>query len=218
MITSYNQKSCGDILVVTLAPNAEKQMVTTSGNVTRISNAETGQATGFNIANVGAKLGIIGENGQIFLNEEQINILNANIKSAGFDEIMKVSPSKLVIGFVESLSNHPDSDHLHITQTKVGDQKSLQIVSGSPNMKKGIKVVVAQPGTMMPSGALIWDGALRGVPSSGMIVSGRELHLPGAPEKPGALVLPNDFGEIGDVFDFKKGATLYKNGLVDTNY
>lgn len=55
-------------------------------------------------------------------------------------------------------------------------------------MKTGIKVVVAQPGTMMPSGALIWDGSLRGVPSSGMIVSGRELHLPGAPEKPGALV------------------------------
>jgi tRNA-binding protein len=186
--------------------------------VTRISNAETGQATGFNIANVGAELGIIGENGQIFLNEEQINILNANIKSAGFDEIMKVSPSKLVIGFVENLSNHPDSDHLHITQTKVSDQKSLQIVSGSPNMKTGIKVVVAQPGTMMPSGALIWDGALRGVPSSGMIVSGRELHLPGAPEKPGALVLPNDFGEIGDVFDFEKGATLYTDGLVDTNY
>ena len=218
MITSYNQKSCGDILVVTLAPNAEKQIVTTVGNVTRISNAETGQATGLNIANVGAELGIIGENGQIFLNEEQINILNANIKSAGFDEIMKVSPSKLVIGFVENLSNHPDSDHLHITQTKVSDQKSLQIVSGSPNMKTGIKVVVAQPGTMMPSGALIWDGALRGVPSSGMIVSGRELHLPGAPEKPGALVLPNDFGEIGDVFDFEKGATLYKDGLVDTNY
>ncbi|MGO0154555.1 YtpR family tRNA-binding protein [Leuconostoc mesenteroides] len=218
MITSYNQKSCGDILVVTLAPNAEKQTVTTSGNVTRISNAETDQVTGFNIANVGVELGIIGENGQIFLNEEQINILNANIKLAGFDELLKVSPSKLVIGFVDSLSNHPDSDHLHITQTKVSDQKSLQIVSGSPNMKTGIKVVVAQPGTMMPSGALIWDGALRGVPSSGMIVSGRELHLPGAPEKPGALILPNDFGEIGDVFDFEKGAKLYTNGLVDTNY
>ncbi|QEA59662.1 DUF4479 domain-containing protein [Leuconostoc koreense] len=218
MITSYNQKSCGDILVVTLAPNAEKQIVTTSRNVTRISNAETDQVTGFNIANVGAELGIIGENGQIFLNEEQVNMLNTTIKSAGFDELLKVSPSKLVIGFVESLSNHPDSDHLHITQTKVSDQKSLQIVSGSPNMKTGIKVVVAQPGTMMPSGALIWDGALRGVPSSGMIVSGRELHLPGAPEKPGALVLPNDFGEIGDVFDFEKGAKLYTNGLVDTNY
>ena len=53
-------------------------------------------------------------------------------------------------------------------------------------MREGIKVVVAQPGTMMPSGALIWDGALRGVQSSGMIVSGRELRYQAdAPDKPG---------------------------------
>lgn len=218
MITSYNPKSCGDILIVTLAPNAEKQSVSTSGNVTRISDANTNQTTGFNISKIGTQLGIIEKKGQLFLDEKQIAIVNDVIHSAGFNEKLSVSPSKLVVGRVESMTGHPDSDHLHVTQTNVGDSQTLQIVSGSPNMRAGIKVVVAQPGTMMPSGALIWDGALRGVSSSGMIVSGRELHLPEAPEKPGALVLPDNFGEVGDVFDFTKAATLYTEKLVDINY
>ena len=77
-------------------------------------------------------------------------------------------------------------------------------------MAENIKVVVAQPGTMMPSGEIIWDGALRGIDSAGMIVSGRELRLPGAPDKPGALILPETFGEVGEPFDFEKGAQLFE--------
>ena len=61
-------------------------------------------------------------------------------------------------------------------------------------------------------------GALRGVPSSGMIVSGRELQIPGAPDKPGALVLPEDFGHIGEPFDLTKAQTLYSDSLVDIDY
>lgn len=116
------------------------------------------------------------------------------------------------------MTTHPDSDHLHVTQANVGEAAQLQIVSGSPNMKEGIRVVVAKPGSMMPSGEIIWDGALRGVPSAGMIVSGQELQLPGAPDKPGALVLPADFGQIGQAFDFAAAQSLYADGLIDTNY
>jgi len=44
------------------------------------------------------------------------------------------------------------------------------------------------------------------------------LHLPGAPDKPGALILPDDFGEVGDSFNFEKAVNLYRDNLVDLNY
>ncbi|WP_220739014.1 YtpR family tRNA-binding protein [Leuconostoc miyukkimchii] len=218
MIAIYNLKAFGDILMIVLAPNADKQNVTTVGQVTRIQNADTNETTGFNISGVGKDLDLSAQNGQVYLNSSQINIINNVINAAQFDDVLTEQPSKLVVGRVKNMVGHPDSDHLFVTQTEVNDGKLLQIVSGSPNMRENIKVVVAQPGTMMPSGAIIWDGALRGVASSGMIVSGRELGLPQAPEKPGALVLPEDFGEIGQPFDFQKAQDLYVKGLVDINY
>lgn len=218
MITSYNLKALGDVLVIILGPNADAQSVTTHGQVTSIQDKKTNKTTGFNITGVGQALGLTEQAGQIYLNEDQVTTLNDLIRAADFDYELVATASKLVVGRVESMVSHPDSDHLHVTTTAVGNGETLQIVSGSPNMREGIKVAVAQPGTMMPSGALIWDGALRGVPSSGMIVSGRELYLPEAPDKPGALVLPENFGEVGEPFDFIKAQTLYTDGLVDTNY
>ncbi|MCK8604502.1 YtpR family tRNA-binding protein [Leuconostoc citreum] len=218
MIASYNYDAMGDVLVIVLAPNAEKQSVMTVEQVTRIQNDETNEATGFNIRGLGKKLGLVNISGGVALNDKQVALINQAISMAGFPEMLAATASKLVIGRVLTMAEHPDSDHLHVTTTAVAEDKTLQIVSGSPNMQEGIKVVVAQPGTMMPSGAIIWDGALRGVPSSGMIVSGRELQIPGAPDKPGALVLPEDFGHIGEPFDLTKAQTLYSDGLVDIDY
>ena len=82
---------------------------------------------------------------------------------------------------MKSCVEHPDSDHLSITETEVGDGEVLQIVCGAANIRKGLKVVVAKPGAMMPDGLMIWPGTLRGVESFGMICSAKELHLEGAP-------------------------------------
>ena len=38
MITSYNLKALGDVLVIILGPNADAQSVTTHGQVTRIQD------------------------------------------------------------------------------------------------------------------------------------------------------------------------------------
>jgi tRNA-binding protein len=207
MITAYSD-TLQDTLVAILAPDVAEQQVEQNGQVVRIFDATNQQTIGYNFIDMGETLQLAGHKGQVYLDQAQVDSLNAAIQAAGFSDVLAPNPSRLVIGYVESMAPHPDSDHLNITQTRVGDE-TLQIVSGSPNMQTGVKVVVAQPGTMMPSGAVIWDGALRGVPSAGMIVSGRELQLPGAPDQPGALLLPDDFGEVGDVFDFDKGATLF---------
>ena len=59
-------------------------------------------------------------------------------------------------------------------------------------------MVVAKVGTVMPS-MVIKDAELRGVASSGMICSMKELNLPNAPQEKGIMVLSNDY-EIGQAF------------------
>ena len=61
------------------------------------------------------------------------------------------------------------------------------------------KVVVAKVGAVMPSGMVIKDAKLRGVDSSGMICSMKELDLPNAPQEKGIMVLNDDY-EIGQAF------------------
>ena len=80
----------------------------------------------------------------------------------------------------------------------VGTEK-LQIVCGAPNVESGQKVVVAKVGAVMPSGMVIKDAQLRGVDSSGMICSMKELNLPNAPKEKGIMVL-NDDCDIGQAF------------------
>ena len=105
---------------------------------------------------------------------------------------------KFVIGQVVSKEKHPNADKLNICKVNVGEEV-LQIVCGAPNVDSNQKVVVAKVGAVMPSGMIIKDAELRGVPSSGMICSAKELELPDAPAEKGILVLPAD-AEVGSAF------------------
>ncbi len=87
---------------------------------------------------------------------------------------------------------HPNADKLNICKVDVGTE-TLQIVCGAPNVDAGQKVVVAKVGAVMPSGMIIKDAELRGVPSSGMICSAKELALPNAPQEKGILVLEDKY-------------------------
>lgn len=53
--------------------------------------------------------------------------------------------SKLVVGEVLSSEDIPET-HLHITQVNVGADEALQIVCGAPNVRVGMKVIVALVG------------------------------------------------------------------------
>ena len=77
--------------------------------------------------------------------------------------------------------------------------EQLQIVCGAPNVEAGQKVVVAKVGAVMPSGMVIKDAELRGVASSGMICSMKELNLPNAPQEKGIMVLSDDY-TVGQAF------------------
>jgi len=83
---------------------------------------------------------------------------------------------RVVVGRIDSIERHPDSDHLWITQVFVGD-KTVQIVTGAQNLKGGELVPVALDGSTLPGGKKIRSGKLRGVVSDGMLCSFSELGL-----------------------------------------
>ena len=56
-----------------------------------------------------------------------------------------VEANNLSIGKVLECVNHPDSDHLHVCQVEIRPNEVSQIVCGAPNVKAGVKVIVALP-------------------------------------------------------------------------
>ena len=82
---------------------------------------------------------------------------------------------KIVVGEVKECVPHPDSDHLSICQVDIGKEELSQIVCGAPNVKAGIKVIVALPGSRIAGNVKIKKGKMRGQVSNGMICSLQEI-------------------------------------------
>ena len=83
----------------------------------------------------------------------------------------------IIVGKVESLERHPDSDHLWICQINVGKEENIQIVTGAQNLTEGDIVPVAMDNSVVFGGHKIKKGKLRGVESNGMLCSLGELGL-----------------------------------------
>ena len=100
----------------------------------------------------------------------------------------------LVVGEVITCVDHPNSDHLHITTTRVApDAEPLQIVCGAPNVAAGQKVIVATVGTVLYNGDekfTIKKGKIRGEESLGMICAEDEIGVGSSHD--GIMVLPAD--------------------------
>lgn len=100
----------------------------------------------------------------------------------------------LVVGEVITCVDHPNSDHLHITTTRVApDAEPLQIVCGAPNVAAGQKVIVATVGTVLYDGDekfTIKKGKIRGEESLGMICAEDEIGV--GTSHDGIMVLPSD--------------------------
>ncbi|AQU78924.1 MULTISPECIES: YtpR family tRNA-binding protein [Planococcus] len=197
----YNNEGIGDVLLVQLQTETpEKINPEQFGDITLIKDA-TGTIAGFNVFNA-SSYAELAEGQQVEVSEKLVTSLQNALAKNGIDFTLEVDFSpKFVIGFVEAKEKHPNADKLNVCQVVVGDEQ-LQIVCGAPNVEQGQKVVVAKVGAVMPSGMIIRDAELRGVASSGMICSAKELALPDAPEEKGILVLSDD-AEIGSTFKVK---------------
>ena len=113
-----------------------------------------------------------------------------NVTDQQFADEMTLSGSKVesfetegeeiknvIVGKVESLEKHPDSDHLWVCQINVGKEENIQIVTGAQNLKSGDIVPVAMDNSYVAGGHHIKKGKLRGVESNGMLCSLGELGL-----------------------------------------
>lgn len=100
---------------------------------------------------------------------------------AGFEvesiEMQGENLKNVVVGRIEKITPHENSDHLQICQINIGKDECVQIVTGAQNIKEGDYVPTALDDSYLPNGAHITSGKLRGVESCGMLCSGEELGL-----------------------------------------
>ena len=87
----------------------------------------------------------------------------------------------LVVGEVITCEQHPNADKLKVTTVNVGGPELLHIVCGAPNVRVGLKVIVAQVGTTCyPTNGesfKITKSKIRGEVSEGMLCGEDEIGL-----------------------------------------
>ena len=150
----------------------------------------------------------------IDISDQDLKELAVKITKAGInvEKVITNHIDNLVIGEVIECSDHPDSDHLHVCKVNVGED-IYQIVCGAPNVREGIKVIVALPGAVLPGDFEIKKSKIRGVESNGMICALFELGLEEKTEENynrGIEELDNNAPLGGDVIKYL--------GLDDTLY
>ena len=108
------------------------------------------------------------------------------------EEEENVAPSfdQVVVAHVLEVNKHPDADRLNVCRVDIGGGKVQQIVCGAPNVAAGLKVPCALPGAKLPGDFTIKIAKVRGIESSGMLCSAKELGI--AEDASGLLLLPAD--------------------------
>jgi len=96
----------------------------------------------------------------------------------------------VVVAQVLEVVKHPDADRLNVCKVDTGRGEPTAIVCGAPNVAVGLRVPCALPGAKLPGDFVIKIAKVRGIESSGMLCSAKELGI--AEEASGLLILPAD--------------------------
>lgn len=118
---------------------------------------------------------------------EQLTMAGLEVNSV---EPAGAASSGVVIGEVLTIEKHPDADKLKVCAVNVGQAEPLQIVCGASNVRPGLKVPAALIGAVLPGDFKIKQSKLRGVESSGMLCSEKELGI--AADASGLMELPSN--------------------------
>lgn len=120
--------------------------------------------------------------------------LSHRLTMAGLEveETNPVAPAftGVVVARIVSTEPHPNADKLRVCQVDAGTGAVLQIVCGAPNAAAGINVPLATVGAVLPGNIKIGVAKMRGVESSGMLCSARELGL--SQDHDGLLILDSN--------------------------
>ena len=102
--------------------------------------------------------------------------------------------NNVVVGQITAVNPHPNADRLRLPTVNLGTEEAT-VVCGAPNLKIGDKVAFARVGAELSDGhtgikSVLKEAKIRGVSSSGMICSEKELGI--SDNHTGILVLPPD--------------------------
>lgn len=149
---------------------------------------------------------------------EILTIIGLEVEGMEQIESVKGGLAGIVVGNVLTCGKHPGADKLSITTVDLGNgEEPVQIVCGAPNVKAGIKVLVATVGTTLYSdngeSFKIKKGKIRGEESLGMICAEDELGL--GQSHDGIMILPEDVptGTLGSDYLDIDNDTVYDIGL-----
>ena len=120
------------------------------------------------------------------------------LTAAGLEvaSIQKFSiPEGVRVARIIEREKHPGADKLSVCKVDAGGPEPLTIVCGAPNARAGLLTALATIGTTLGPDFTIKKAKLRGVESSGMLCSQRELGL--SEEHDGIMELPEDF-KVGE--------------------
>ncbi|MBU2529850.1 MAG: phenylalanine--tRNA ligase subunit beta, partial [Elusimicrobia bacterium] len=95
----------------------------------------------------------------------------------------------VITGEILEIEKHPNADRLSLCQVNAGEN-NFKVVCGAQNIEVGQKITFAPVGAEL-GGEKLKKAKIRGVESSGMICSAKELGVD-APDNGGILVLPKD--------------------------
>jgi phenylalanyl-tRNA synthetase beta chain len=123
-----------------------------------------------------------------------IEVGSVECVGAGWDR------DKVLVGEVTAVRRHPNADRLTLATVAYGGGRSIEVVTGAPNVTvgmSGVKVPLALAGARLidayaPEGGTIVlkPSKIRGVKSEGMVCSEKELGI--SAEHEGILLLPDD--------------------------
>lgn len=192
----YNKDYIGDVLLIRLSHKRNVTKKELTGHICTLY--ENDQVIGYNLFDASQYISDL-KVGQVKITPVFVEELNNVLHKFDLKSVESDYDDKFIVGKVENIEKHPESDHLHICQVNIKDE-NLQIVCGAPNIALNQYVVVAKINAVMPSGLVIRPSQLRGVDSCGMICSAKELALPNAPQERGILILSENKYQVGESF------------------
>ncbi|MFH1736064.1 MAG: phenylalanine--tRNA ligase subunit beta [bacterium] len=95
----------------------------------------------------------------------------------------------VIVGYVLEVNKHPNADKLSLCKVDLGAEIK-EVICGAPNVAAGQKIAFAGIGVTLPNGLTLDARKIRGVTSTGMICSARELQL--NEDHTGIMVLRED--------------------------
>ena len=95
------------------------------------------------------------------------------------DSVTKACPEfdGLFVAEVKSVKKHPSADKLQICEVDCSDKDFYTIVCGAPNVKKGMRTILAKVGAQLSGKPKLKSIKLKGVESFGMLCSASEIGL-----------------------------------------